>query len=317
MPSKRFSFRVFGETVIVAPAADVGVEEGPHRLPPIEAAWAIESMPPSVPVVDATIRADLSRALESIAGSSGRSSAMTLAELRAAVAEALRAGRLVAFRTSRMVRVQREMHVEPLGPESTTDEVLDVYVIAAEVKLIGDTRLIEHPVRILDPDTGEVIVETMTDEKGVVRAEVPKKKTYRIEIVDLDPEWHPPPFEDDPPVGLVHFRLVDDAGLPLAQREVKAKLAGEEMLFVTDDEGEVSAASHVGHYQLQMGDQTFDGHTLLAKDADDDDRIYEFVVHEETKDDGATDDPDRLERYDDSIDDVEDDALAEDEDSFA
>jgi len=322
MPGKKWSLRVFGETIELVLASEAAAGEATKRLAPIEAAWAIESIPISVPVSDVIIRAELARALEHVEGSAGRASSMTLEALRAAVAEAVRREQLVAFRTSRPMRVQREIKVEPLGPESSPDEVLDVYLLAAEVKQLGDgdKPLIEHPVRIIDPDTEEVVAEATTDEKGVVRVEVPKKKTYRIDIVELNPDFFPAPHADDPPQGRLHFRLVDPSGAPIAAREVKVQIDGDELAFVTDDDGEVSAPAHLAPYELDVGDQSFWGHTVLPSDADDD-HLYEFEVDDAQHDAGDSDDPvGRLERYDVAFaddDDAVDEPSADEEESLA
>ncbi len=74
----------------------------------------------------------------------------------------------------------------------------DVHVIAVEVKTIGGTLLVNHPVRIIDPDTREPIGDTvMTDDKGVLRKVVPEKKTYWIEILGEELDLPAPPLAPD------------------------------------------------------------------------------------------------------------------------
>ena len=322
MAAKRWSFRVVGENVAVAEPStkrDDGRASG-TPLAPTEGAWAIESIGATTPARDAIVCADFADALAHVTGGTAHRASATLVQLRAAVADLVRTGRLVVFKTARPTAVEQPKKVEVLGPESSTDEEpRDLYLLAAEVKLIGDTPLVEHPVNVIDPDTGETVAEATTDAKGIVRVEVPKKKTYRIEIVELDPQWHPEPFADDPPRGVVHFRLVDEAGEPVAQREVKVKVDEEELVFVTDDDGEVTTSAHLGVYELSVGDETFHGHSVLPGDADGD-RIYEFVVHEKHEDTGPADEPDnRLARYDDAFDEDAGDplALADDQESLA
>ena len=316
MAGKKWSFRVAGETIVLCPPGEGGGDT--KQLAPVEAAWAIESIPSSVPVNDAVVSADLAAALSYAEGTVGAAK-MPFEDLRAAVGDAVRRGKLVAFRTSRPMRVQREVVVQPLGPEESPEEVLDIFLLAAEVKQIGDgdKPLIEHDVNVIDPDTGEIVANGTTDEKGIVRVEVPKKKTYRIEIVDLDPQWYPQPSFDTPPPGVIHFRLVDETGQPLAQKEVKAKVGDQEMTFVTDDDGEVSAGAHLGPYELVVDDQSFYGHSVLASD-DADGRVYEFEVHGKEHDAGDSDDPTgRLERYDVAWYDDLADVVADDEESLA
>lgn len=187
-----------------------------------------------------------------------------------------------------------------LGPEPDEAEA-DVYMLVAEVKLIGDTPLINHAVRVLDPDTGEVVAECTTDEKGIVRTEVPAKKTYRIEIDDHHPEMH----------GLHTLRMphpvlrcafVDMAGSPVPHFDVTVKdLEGHETTHTTDENGFLDLpATLLGPYAVIVDEETHWVHSLLSDGAED---RYEIRVSQTLEDGGDGIDPDdRLTRsweYDD------------------
>jgi len=133
MAGKKWSFRVMGETIgLVRPEDARGLGTG--QLGGIEAAWAIESIPIGVPYTDALVKADLVRAIEAADGSVGRASFLTLEELRTAVADAIRQGRLVAYRTSRPMRVQREVEIEPLGPQEDSTTWIELMLLDEETK---------------------------------------------------------------------------------------------------------------------------------------------------------------------------------------
>ncbi len=248
-----------------------------------------------------TTRATLIRIYDVVTGHAPRLGPGTAHETRDRLVRALERGELVALRIER----RSVVHILPVAPSSdppppmVDEQEPDVFVLAATVTQVGDgdKPVARHPVRIIDPDTREVVAESTTDEKGVVRAEVPKDKTYRIEIVKLDPQFYPEPIYDMPPEGVVHFRVVDEGGSPLAQTEVKVTMGDDAMTLVTDDDGEVSAPSHLEPYAVEIGDDTFYGHAVLASD-DEEDRVYEFVSPGKQDDGGAGDAPtNRLERW--------------------
>ena len=306
MPLRSGTLRIGGDTLQLLRSEDVVGDMSVRRLSPIEAAWRLESIAPTTPMLDTMLRADLSNLVQSLEGR--RVSSLTLAELAEVVADALRSERLVALRTSRPMRVQREVIEEPLGPppeELEDDTPSDVYVIAAAVKLIGDGDVpyVSSRVRILDPDTGEEVVATQTtDDEGVVRAIVPENKVYRIEIADLDVEAPAPPITPDPPHPHLLVRFVDPAGAPLANRAVVAKYLfddGQTYDLETDEEGRIDApAGLLGPYELTVDDQAFVVHSLCRRDRDDDDTGYELVTTTPA-DDTAGDAPtERLERLD-------------------
>lgn len=204
-----------------------------------------------------------------------------------------------------------EPKAEPAPPPR--DE--ETFVLAVEVTTIGGTPLLRHPVRILDPDTGAVVVDDLqTDDDGVVRALVPEDKTYRIEILDED--WEPPAqlHEDADPGAVLACRFVDAHGLPIEGLEVEVRHGDAATTLVTDAAGWIESPAGLGVYELRVGDETFVAHAILPEDlpdaltrdldadgARDDEAIrYEFVVATEPADDGADDDAEeeehRLER---------------------
>lgn len=224
------------------------------------------------------------------------------------------AGTLVVRRRD----VQRVLvHIEApledaLGPEAVDEREPDVYVLAAEVKLIGDTPLIKHPVRVLDPDTGEVVASGVTDENGIVRTDVPANKTYRIEIVDRDPDLHVlPPLKTKHPV--LRCAFVDVAGSPVPDLDVTVKdLDGQAADYTTDEDGMLVVPAALGLHEVVVGDDSHWVHSLLHSDGDDD--AYVIVVASTLEDGGSGIDPDdRLTRsweYDDDTDDGDDDGVS-------
>jgi hypothetical protein len=188
----------------------------------------------------------------------------------------------------RLVVQEMELELGVLGPEPEP-EPRDVFVLAAEVILVGGTPLIEHPVRVIDPDTLAVVADGLrTDAYGVVRTEVPENKTYRIEIVDRDLEDDAPPLAR-PAHALLLCQFVDQTGDPLAGRDVVL----EDLTLVTDENGFIEASVHLGHYELEIEGQTFHAHAVL----EDDRAVYRFVV---TVDHEPADDPEnRLHRLHD------------------
>lgn len=157
-----------------------------------------------------------------------------------------------------------------------TEKVEDIFLLVAEVKLIGDTPLINHAVRILDPDTGEVVAEDKTNENGVVRTEVPKKKTYRIEIVDDhhdQHEWNTVHV----PHPMLRVRFVDSAGSPVPHLEVTVKdLEGNAIEAMADEDGLLEMPAHLTLHEVLVGDDAHWVHALLHRDGADD--AYEIVV---------------------------------------
>ena len=220
-------------------------------------------------------------------------------------------GALIARRReTRLVIVPLDGTAEDaLGPELDTEVEPDVYVLAAEVKLIGDTPLIRQTVRILDPDTGEVVADGLTtDENGIVRTEVPAKKIYRIEIADHDPDIDLVPTVA-PKQPLLRCAFVDLSGSPVPDLDVTVKdLEGQATDYTTDDGGMLEVPAPLGLYEVTVGNDSYWVHSLLHSDGEDD--AYEIVLSPGLEEGGDGIDPDdRLTRsWDDDGGDDDDDA---------
>lgn len=158
------------------------------------------------------------------------------------------------------------------------------YWLAAHVHLIGDVPALEHDVKILDPDTGDVIAEATTDDEGVVRVEVPQNKEYRIELVDPQPEEEVevgiPPGAIEEEGAMLRCQFVRASGEPLADTDLFAKLDEIEVVITTDGDGRIELPAHLGVYELTYGEQKFYAHGLPASDSEDEHAVYHFVVEE-------------------------------------
>ena len=142
-------------------------EPAARPLSPMDAAWAIEAIP-----ADALgLKADLLRVLEHLQAYFGCTPRTTVAELRTAVVRAIRDGGLVVYRARPPILSGSVVAVAQLPPKETYQEEqpLDMYVIAPELSFLGAgvTPLIQHQVRVLDPETGEVVDVTI-DRDAVV-----------------------------------------------------------------------------------------------------------------------------------------------------
>jgi hypothetical protein len=183
---------------------------------------------------------------------------------------------------------------------SGKEEEEEVYVLAVAVKTIGGTPLVNHSVRILDPDTEEQVGERrMTDDDGVLRTTVPRNKTYRIEILDEEHEPFIEPVDAYEEPAYLICRFIDECGAPVANTKVEVWEDGHCLETVTDAEGKVDCCVHLGPYELKIGEQSFRAHALLSRDLETEEHNYRFVVHA----DGAQDeDPgefhERLPQYD-------------------
>jgi hypothetical protein len=158
------------------------------------------------------------------------------------------------------------------------------YWLVAEVKLLGDVPAIEHEVRLIDPDTGEVVGEPlMTDDQGVLRVEVPQNKAYHLQLADPEPEpvdSLTPEQHVDEDHAILRCQFVHASGEPLADAEIYAKLGESEMVLTTDADGRIESPAHLGTYELTYGEQVFHAHGLPTSDAEDEHAVYHFVVEE-------------------------------------
>lgn len=215
-------------------------------------------------------------------------------------------------------RAERRVEAAPAAPRSKPaprDE--KAFVLVAEIRAIGGTLLCNHPVRVLDPDTGKVVVDDVdTDGKGVLRTRVPDDKTYRIEILDETWEDLAQPFESDDTGPILACRFVDEHGEPVAGTIVEITATERTFSVATDAEGCIACPAEAGVYELRLRGETFQAHTVLPGDVDGDgepdaadlEGHYLFVVSAEpgsdTDDEGDAQEH-RLER-DDWFDDRDD-----------
>ena len=154
----------------------------------------------------------------------------------------------------------------------------DVHVLAAEMKSIGDTPLVHHPVRVLDPETGIEVAYAVTDAEGVVRVEVPENKAYRIEIVDEEEEHVAPPLHPDDEAAVLLCQFLDPAGNPIANERLEASAAGESFELQTDGNGRIESPARLDAYELRIRGVAFTAHALLARDREREGSLYRFVV---------------------------------------
>jgi hypothetical protein len=154
----------------------------------------------------------------------------------------------------------------------------DVHVLAAEMKSIGNTPLVRHPVRILDPETGAEVAYAVTDAEGVVRVEVPENKAYRIEIVDEAEEHVAPPLHPDDAAAVLLCQFLDTAGNPIANEKLEASAAGESFELQTDGNGRIESPARLDAYELRIRGVAFTAHALLARDRDREGSLYRFIV---------------------------------------
>jgi hypothetical protein len=158
-------------------------------------------------------------------------------------------------------------------------EPADVHLIALEVKGLGGTPLANHQVRVVDPDTGEPIGDWLeTDDSGILRAQVPDDRTWRIEILDEDVEAAAAPATLPETPALLRCRFVDVAGRPVAGEPVEAAVDEDKLALRTDENGAIDAPARLAVYRLTIRGQTFTAHALTAADAEGEQSVYRFVL---------------------------------------
>ena len=159
-------------------------------------------------------------------------------------------------------------------------EASDLHLIAVEAKTVGDTPLVNHPVRVVDPDTGVVVAEAVTDDTGVVRATVPEAKTYRLQIDDDDADdaADAPPVEPEEEPAVLVCRFSHDDETPLAGEKVEARLGQDLIEAQTDADGRIELAAHLGGYELTVRGQKFQAHAVPAAEKDKPQSVYRFIV---------------------------------------
>lgn len=159
-----------------------------------------------------------------------------------------------------------------------------VNILAMVVQSIGGGPLVEHLVRIVDKDTGAPVGEPIrTDKDGKIRARVPEKKPYKVEIVDEGHALRPVPGAvtktlppKDPHQLTVLF--VDGAGQPVAGEAVTVSAdAGDPLDAKTDDQGVLDLPLMPGVCKLAVRGKTFWTHPIPFSHADGS-PAYRFVL---------------------------------------
>ncbi len=217
--------------------------------------------------------------------------------IKSRLVEAFQRGDLVIMRAPHVGNVpvaarKPETVAEPEGAVAEIQPAREeeIYVIATEVRTIGDTVLANHKVRIIDPDTGKAVGSPkMTDENGVVRAVVPENKNYRIEILDEDAiPQSPPPLPADYPQGVLICHFVDEAGNPITNEQVEVSSGDDRFDVITDADGRIEAPALLAAYDVEVRGETFTAHPLLWKDREDEENVYRFIVGTaDSQDEGA------------------------------
>lgn len=183
----------------------------------------------------------------------------------------------------------------------------EAYVISVEVRSIGGTLLVNHDVRILDPDNLEQVGDLITTgDDGLVRAVVPQNKTYRIEIADAEAVSVGLPLDGDEEPAMLLCHFFDESGAPCAHQDIVARSGNDTFELATDAEGKIEAPAHLVPYELRIGNQVFHAHALLSKDREKDGNRYRFIVaSNEASEDGAcgTDRDDCVPHYEILLDD--------------
>ncbi|MGZ6141927.1 MAG: hypothetical protein ACXWLM_01255 [Myxococcales bacterium] len=164
-----------------------------------------------------------------------------------------------------------------LGPPS------DVHILAAQVKSVGGTPLVNHEVSIVDPDSEVEVAHAKTNENGEIQVEVPENKTYRIRISDADgapADLAFVPEKDKSAVLICHF--MDEGGAPIANEKVQASGDGDTIALTTDPNGRIEMPARLADYELKIKDQAFHAHALPFADKDKEENLYRFVIGGQT-----------------------------------
>jgi len=160
----------------------------------------------------------------------------------------------------------------------------DRHVISVQMNAVGGTPIAGERVRIVDPDSGEVVAEANADDEGRVVATVPENKTYDLRVVDDDDgEDAAEPQEHDPHGEAGHDTLlliefVDASGQPLANEAISLRGPSGEGDGRTDGEGKFEVHAEPGAYEVQIRGKRLIVHTLYEDDLRDGRAPYRVVV---------------------------------------
>jgi len=160
--------------------------------------------------------------------------------------------------------------------------------IEIALRAAGGTPLAHERVRIHDPDTGQPVGEpAVTDEKGVLRANVPEEKDYQVVVENDAPEDHHLPALGDHLGGhepsstqhsMLSVELLDAARAPVKGEKVHVKGEQGEFDAVTDDEGCIHELAEPGAYTLTVKGKSVTAHTIFQEDRQGSEVPYRFVL---------------------------------------
>lgn len=177
MAAQFWQIRSYGETYALVRAMDASRHQGLAQVPPEEAAFLVESLPPTSPVRDRSDREVLLRILTAL---DGHVSLAANRELEARVAEALRRGRLVCFRTTGVTAVEQHRQVEPLGPSEDDTTWIEIELVDEDKEAVPDERY------VIETADGRKI-EGRTNVSGRAREEGLQPGSCKVSFPDLDP----------------------------------------------------------------------------------------------------------------------------------
>jgi hypothetical protein len=174
---------------VVLRTEDLKRHDDVMRMASMEAAWALQTLP-ARRAQDSVLRRDLVLIASNFEGS--RADRMSVGELQARVARALREERLVALRTSRPVAVESPKQVVFLGPSPVLEEEVERTFIAIELVDQDGQPVANRPFRILLPNNA--VQEGRTDREGKAKVKGIEPGTCEIvfpELYDEDFAWKP------------------------------------------------------------------------------------------------------------------------------
>ena len=138
----------------------------------------------------------------------------------------------------------------------------DAYVLSAEMKAPGGEPLAHERVSIIDPDTGGVLTEVLTDQDGRFATRVPAQKNYHLRL-EGEELYHTEQLQDDEIAYLLAVKFFTFARKPLANKRVKITGEGLTVEEATDDEGAIRMHMPAGEYELDLEGVKFRAHTIL------------------------------------------------------
>ncbi|SRR6266849_3205050 len=218
--------------------------------------------------------------------------AVELAELKSGIS--LRAGHPVVLvvngatgwkRFRRAAAAGNTPELKPGTPGGVQDGKFHIEIA---LQAAGGTPLAHERVRIHDPDTGQPVGgPAVTDENGVLRANVPEEKDYEVVVENDAPEDHELPslgdhLGGDEPSSTEHsilsVELLDAGRAPIKGEKVHVKGEQGEFDAVTDDEGCIHELAEPGAYTLTVKGKSVTAHTIFQEDRQGSDVPYRFVL---------------------------------------